>query len=129
MKLPRSGRLRFAENAMRALIQRVSQARVRIEGETVGEISRGLLVLLGITHDDTAEKAKWLADKTVSLRIFADQDAKMNLSVHDAAGAILVVSQFTLYGDARKGRRPSFIQAAGPEHAIPLYEAFIHAVK
>jgi D-tyrosyl-tRNA(Tyr) deacylase len=114
---------------MRALIQRVSQARVRIEGKTVGEISRGLLVLLGITHDDTIEKAKWLADKIVSLRIFADQDAKMNLSVHDAGGAVLIVSQFTLYGDARKGRRPSFIQAAGPEHAVPLYEVFINAVK
>jgi D-aminoacyl-tRNA deacylase len=114
---------------MRALVQRVSHARVRIEGETVGEINRGLLVLLGITHDDTAEKAKWLADKIVSLRIFADEGGEMNLSVHDAAGAVLVVSQFTLYGDARKGRRPSFIQAAGPEHAVPLYEAFINAVK
>jgi D-aminoacyl-tRNA deacylase len=114
---------------MRALIQRVSQARVRVDGETIGEINRGLLVLLGIKHDDTIEKAMWLADKTVSLRIFADQDGKMNLSVHDAGGAVLIVSQFTLYGDARKGRRPSFIQAAGSDHAIPLYEAFINAVK
>ncbi len=114
---------------MRALIQRVSQASVRIDGETVGEISRGILVLLGITHDDTLEKAKWLADKIVSLRIFGDDAGKMNLSVHDAGGAVLVVSQFTLYGDARKGRRPSFIDAAAPAHAIPLYEAFINAVK
>jgi D-tyrosyl-tRNA(Tyr) deacylase len=114
---------------MRALIQRVSRARVLIEGETVGEISRGLLVLVGITHDDTPEQAKWLAEKTASLRIFADDEGKMNRDVVEAGGAMLIVSQFTLYGDARKGRRPSFVAAAGPDQAIPLYEAFVNAVK
>ena len=114
---------------MRALIQRVSQARVRVGGEIVGEIGPGLLALLGITHDDSVTKAKWLAEKIASLRVFGDADGKMNLSVEDTAGAVLVVSQFTLYGDARKGRRPSFIQAAGPDVAIPLYEAFINALK
>jgi D-tyrosyl-tRNA(Tyr) deacylase len=114
---------------MRALIQRVSHARVSVDGETIGAIDRGLLVLLGITHDDTAEQAKWLAEKVASLRIFADDDGKMNRDVGEAGGAMLIVSQFTLYGDARKGRRPSFVEAAGPEHAIPLYEAFVNAVK
>jgi len=114
---------------MRAVIQRVSQARVEVNREVVGEIGRGLLVLLGVTHDDTPEAAKWLAEKTVSLRIFNDDEGKMNRDVSDVGGAVLIVSQFTLYGDARKGRRPSFITAAGPEIAIPLYEAFIDAVK
>jgi D-tyrosyl-tRNA(Tyr) deacylase len=114
---------------MRALIQRVSRARVRVDEETVGEIGHGLLVLVGITHDDNAEQAKWLAEKIVSLRIFADDEGKMNRDVGEAGGAMLIVSQFTLYGDARKGRRPSFVAAAGPDKAIPLYEAFIDAVK
>src|SRR5947209_2847302 len=105
---------------MRALIQRVSQAKVLIDGAIVGAIERGLLVLLGITHDDTPEQAQWLADKVVSLRIFADEEGKMNRDVSEAKGSVLVVSQFTLYGDAQKGRRPSFIKAAGPEKAIPL---------
>jgi D-tyrosyl-tRNA(Tyr) deacylase len=114
---------------MRALVQRVSQARVVVEGQTIGEIGRGLLVLLGITHTDTPEQAQWLADKVASLRIFADDEGKMNRDLSEAGGAMLIVSQFTLYGDARKGRRPSFVDAAGPEQAIPLYEAFINAVK
>ena len=114
---------------MRAILQRVSEARVQIDGATVGEIGHGLLVLLGVTKSDTAEQARWLADKIVSLRIFNDADGKMNLDLAEVGGAILVVSQFTLYGDCSKGRRPSFIDAAPPEIAIPLYEAFINAVK
>jgi D-aminoacyl-tRNA deacylase len=114
---------------MRAILQRVSEARVEIDGETVGEIGRGLLVLLGVAKSDTAEQARWLADKTVSLRIFNDEEGKMNKDVAEVGGAILVVSQFTLYGDCSKGRRPSFIDAAPPETAIPLYEGFINAIK
>jgi D-tyrosyl-tRNA(Tyr) deacylase len=114
---------------MRAVVQRVARARVVIEGETVGEVGRGLLVLLGVTHDDTAEAAAWLADKVAGLRVFNDDEGKMNRSVGDVGGGVLVVSQFTLYGDCRKGRRPSFIDAARPEVAIPLYEAFVNAVK
>jgi D-tyrosyl-tRNA(Tyr) deacylase len=114
---------------MRAVVQRVSQARVLIDGTLVGQVQRGLLVLLGVTHDDTPEAAHWLADKIVGLRIFNDAEGKMNQSVTDIGGGVLVVSQFTLYGDCRKGRRPSFIDAAGPEIAIPLYETFINAVK
>jgi D-tyrosyl-tRNA(Tyr) deacylase len=114
---------------MRAVVQRVTRARVVIDGQTVGEIGTGLLVLLGVTHDDTAETAAWLADKIVGLRIFNDPEGKMNLAVGDVGGGVLVVSQFTLYGDCRKGRRPSFIDAARPEVAVPLYEAFVNAVK
>ena len=114
---------------MRAVLQRVSRAKVSIAGETVGEIGPGLLVLLGITHADTPEQAKWLAEKIAGLRIFNDADGKMNLSVADVGGGVLVVSQFTLYGDCAKGRRPSFIDAARPEVAIPLYEAFVNGVK
>lgn len=114
---------------MRAIIQRVSESRVRIDGTIVGEIGPGLLVLLGVAKPDSAEQARWLADKIVSLRVFNDADGKMDRDVAEIGGAILVVSQFTLYGDCSKGRRPSFIDAAGPEIAIPLYEAFINAVK
>jgi D-aminoacyl-tRNA deacylase len=114
---------------MRAVVQRVTRARVIIDGKTVGEVGRGLLVLLGVTHDDTVETASWLADKVVGLRIFNDADGKMNLAAGDVGGGVLVVSQFTLYGDCRKGRRPSFIDAARPELAVPLYEAFVNAVK
>jgi D-tyrosyl-tRNA(Tyr) deacylase len=114
---------------MRAVLQRVAHARVVIDGETVGQIDRGLLVLLGVTATDTPDDARWLADKLVGLRVFNDADGKMNLSLPDVNGAMLIVSQFTLYGDCRKGRRPSFIDAAPPEIAIPLYEAFINAVK
>ena len=117
------------ESNMRAVLQRVSRARVTIAGEIAGEIGPGLLVLLGITHDDTAENAKWLAEKIVGLRIFNDQDGKMNRDVTEIGGALLIVSQFTLYGDCQKGRRPSFIDAAKPDVAIPLYEAFINAAK
>ncbi len=114
---------------MRAILQRISEARVEIDGETVGEIGHGLLVLLGVSKTDTAEQARWLADKMVSLRIFNDDEGKMNRDVAEVGGAVLIVSQFTLYGDCSKGRRPSFIDAAPPETAIPLYEAFINAVK
>jgi D-aminoacyl-tRNA deacylase len=114
---------------MRAVVQRVARARVVIDGETVGEIGRGLLVLLGVTHADTAEAAAWLADKVVGLRIFNDADGKMNRGVADVGGGVLVVSQFTLYGDCQNGRRPSYIEAARPEVAIPLYEAFVNGIK
>jgi D-tyrosyl-tRNA(Tyr) deacylase len=114
---------------MRAVVQRVSHARVLVEQEVVSEIARGLLVLLGVTHHDTAQQARWLAEKIVGLRIFADDEGKMNRGVAEVGGGILVVSQFTLYGDCQKGRRPSFIEAAPPEIAIPLYEEFITAVK
>jgi D-tyrosyl-tRNA(Tyr) deacylase len=114
---------------MRAVVQRVSRAHVTIDGATAGAIGPGLAVLLGVTHADTLADAQWLADKLVGLRIFNDDAGKMNRALGDVAGAMLIVSQFTLYGDCRKGRRPSFIDAAPPEHAIPLYEAFIDAVK
>jgi D-tyrosyl-tRNA(Tyr) deacylase len=114
---------------MRAVVQRVKRALVRIDGETVGEIASGLLVLLGITHSDTADKARWLAEKIVGLRIFNDVEGKMNQGLADVGGSVLVVSQFTLYGDCRKGRRPSFVDAAPPEIAVPLYEAFVNGVK
>jgi D-tyrosyl-tRNA(Tyr) deacylase len=114
---------------MRAVLQRVTQARVRVGEEVVGQIGRGLLVLLGVAQSDTLDQARWLADKVLGLRIFADAEGKMNLGVVDIGGEVLVVSQFTLYGDCRKGRRPSFIDAALPETAIPLYEAFIEAVR
>ncbi len=114
---------------MRAVVQRVSRANVVIAGETVGDIGVGLVVLLGVTHTDTPEQAKWLAEKIVGLRIFNDADGKMNRDLIDSGGAMLIVSQFTLYGDCRKGKRPSFIDAAPPSVAIPLYEAFINGVK
>jgi D-tyrosyl-tRNA(Tyr) deacylase len=114
---------------MRVVLQRVSRARVVVDGEVVGGIDRGLLVLLGVAVGDTAEDARRLADKIVGLRIFADAEGKMNLAVADVGGAILVVSQFTLYGDCRKGRRPSFVEAAAPDLAVPLYEAFLDAVR
>jgi D-tyrosyl-tRNA(Tyr) deacylase len=114
---------------MRAVVQRVSQARVLVDQEVLGQIGRGLLVLLGVTGSDTDEQARWLADKIVGLRIFNDAGGKMNCNLADVGGSVLVVSQFTLYGDCRKGRRPSFIEAAPPEQAVPLYEAFINAVR
>ncbi len=113
---------------MRACIQRVRRASVVVDGETVGRIELGLLVLLGVGRDDTHEDARAMADKIVGLRIFPDEDDKMNRSLEDIGGAMLVVSQFTLWGDCRKGRRPSFIQAAPPELGEPLYEAFVRAV-
>jgi len=114
---------------MRAVVQRVSRARVLVGEEVVGEIGRGLVILLGVARSDTAEQATWLADKVVSLRIFQDAQENMNLGLGDVGGAVLVVSQFTLYGDCRKGRRPSFVDAAPPEIAVPLYEAFVNAIK
>ena len=110
---------------MRVLLQRVSRAEVRVAGRSIGSVGQGLLAFVGFTSSDTEEQAEWMADKVVGLRIFGDAEQKMNLAVTDVAGAILVVSQFTLYGRAEKGRRPSFTEAARPDHAIPLYERFI----
>jgi D-tyrosyl-tRNA(Tyr) deacylase len=109
---------------MRAVVQRVSQASVTVGGEVVGAIDRGFLILLGITHSDGEAEAAILARKIAGLRIFEDDDGKMNLGLADVGGAALVVSQFTLYGDVRKGRRPSFTDAARPEQAAPLYGRF-----
>lgn len=109
---------------MRVVVQRVSSARVTVAGEVTGEIGRGLLVLLGVGQTDTEADAQWLAEKICALRIFEDSDDKMNRSVVDVAGGILVVSQFTLFASTRKGTRPSFNDAAKPDLAIPLYEAF-----
>jgi len=110
---------------MRAILQRVSRARVTVEGRTTGEIGSGLLVLLGVRKGDTAEEAEYLLDRVLGLRIFSDADGKMNLSLLDCGGSLLVVSQFTLYGDTRKGRRPGFDTAAPPEMAKALYEQFV----
>ena len=110
---------------MRAVIQRVTRARVTVEDRIAGEIGSGLLILLGITHDDTHGDADYLASKIVALRIFDDADGKMNVSVKDAGGGLLVVSQFTLYGDVRRGLRPSWSDAAAPKVAEPLYEYFV----
>jgi D-aminoacyl-tRNA deacylase len=110
---------------MKAVLQRVSRASVTVAGELVGQIERGILVLLGVEPDDTDDDARQLADKSIALRIFDDADGKMNLSLEDVGGSLLVVSQFTLLGDCRKGRRPSFIGAASPELAEKLYNTFI----
>jgi len=110
---------------VRVTLQRVSKASVTIDQHVVGEIERGYLLLVGFTHTDTNAQAEWMADKIHGLRLFPDAEQKMNLSLDDVGGAVLVVSQFTLYGDAEKGRRPSFIDAAKPEVAIPLYERFV----
>ena len=109
---------------MRALIQRVKQASVTVEGKTISAIGHGLLILLGVGHNDGEEQARWLAEKIANLRIFSDAEGKMNLSVLDAKGEAIVVSQFTLFANAEKGRRPSFIEAALPEAAAPLVERF-----
>lgn len=109
---------------MRALLQRCKEASVAVGGERVGAIDRGLVVLLGVTHEDAEADAAYLADKVAGLRIFEDADGKMNLSVADVGGAVLSVSQFTLYGDARKGRRPNFMAASRPDAALALYERF-----
>ncbi|MEW5918318.1 MAG: D-aminoacyl-tRNA deacylase [Gemmatimonadota bacterium] len=118
---------------MRVLLQRVSRAEVRIRepgsSRVAGRIDRGFVVLVGFTATDTPEHVSWMAEKIVGLRVFADAEEKMNLSLSDVAGALLVVSQFTLYGDASKGRRPSFIDAARPDVAIPLYERFIAVLR
>ena len=114
---------------MRGVIQRVSRAKVSVDGEIVGEIGKGILVLLGVSREDTEKEAIYLLEKTLNLRIFEDAEEKMNLSLLDIEGELLVVSQFTLYGDARKGRRPSFIEAAKPEKADELYKFFVSEAK
>ena len=113
---------------MRVVLQRVSKASVTIAGRVAGAIGAGFCLLVGFTHTDTPTQVDWMAEKIVGLRLFSDVDGKMNLGLADVGGAMLVVSQFTLYGDAAKGRRPSFIDAARPDVAIPLYEAFIAAL-
>jgi D-tyrosyl-tRNA(Tyr) deacylase len=110
---------------MRAVVQRVTRARVIVEWQTVGEINHGLVILLGIARDDSAEDARYLVEKIVALRIFEDAEGRMNLSLQDVEGGLLIVSQFTLYGDTRRGRRPSWIEAAQPAVAEPLYELFV----
>ena len=114
---------------MRAVVQKVSSSKVTVDGETIGKIDQGLMVLLGVTHDDTSKDVDYMVDKVTNLRIFEDEEGKMNLSLKDIGGDVLAVSQFTLYGDARRGRRPSFSDAARPEVANPLYEEFIEKVK
>ncbi len=114
---------------MRAVVQRVTRASVTVEGETVGEIGKGLVILLGVASDDTQNDVEYLAEKIAALRVFDDEDGRMNLSVKDAGGALLVVSQFTLYGDVRRGLRPSWSDAAPPEIAEPLYESFVLNLK
>jgi len=114
---------------MRAVVQRVQSANVSVGGDVVGEIAIGLVVLLGVEEDDTEADASYMAEKVVGLRIFEDSDGKMNLSVKDKGGAVLAVSQFTLLGDVRKGKRPSFIKAARPDQAKTLYEQFMDMVK
>ena len=110
---------------VRILLQRTTRAEVRIGDRVAGRIDRGFVLLVGLTHTDTEEQLVWMADKVIGLRVFADSEGKMNLALADVGGALLVVSQFTLYGDAVKGRRPSFVDAARPEAAIPLYERFV----
>ena len=114
---------------MRAVVQRVTRAKVTVDSDIVGEIKKGLVVLLGVARDDSETDADYLAAKIVSLRIFDDDEGKMNRSVKDVDGGALVISQFTLYGDVRRGLRPSWIEAAGPEVAQPLYEFFVACVR
>ena len=119
----------FSVYFMRAVIQRVSRAKVSVDSEIIGEIGNGLLVLLGVSKEDSEKDSLYLLEKTLNLRIFEDADDKMNLSLLDISGELLVVSQFTLYGDARKGRRPSFIEAAAPLEANRLYDFFVAAAR
>jgi D-tyrosyl-tRNA(Tyr) deacylase len=114
---------------VRVLVQRVSRAEVRVDARVVGRIGRGFLLLVGFTHADGDGALEWMADKVLGLRLFADAEGKMNLPLADVGGALLVVSQFTLYGDAHKGRRPSFVDAARPEVATPLYERFVATLR
>ena len=114
---------------MRAVVQKVSSSKVTVDGEITGQINEGLLVLLGVTHEDTSKDVDYMIDKTLNLRIFEDEYGKMNLSLKDIGGELLVVSQFTLYGDCRKGRRPSFSEAAKPEFANELYEEYVAKIK
>jgi D-tyrosyl-tRNA(Tyr) deacylase len=110
---------------MRVLVQRVTRAEVRVAGEVVGRVGVGLLLLVGLTHDDDESRLAWMAERVLGLRIFPDAEGRMNRALGESGGALLVVSQFTLYGDARKGKRPSFVDAARPEVAAPLYERFV----
>ncbi len=110
---------------MKVVIQRVSQASVTIEGQVIGEIANGYMILLGIEHDDNKNDIIWLIKKIINLRVFGDEDGKMNKSIRDVEGSILLISQFTLHASTKKGNRPSFIKAARPQQAIPLYESFI----
>lgn len=114
---------------MRVVLQRASEASVTIAGRLAGEIGAGLVLLVGFTESDSESELRWMAEKILGLRIFSDAQGKMNLSVRDVDGALLVISQFTLYGDTRKGRRPSFVHAAPPETAIPLYDRFLEILK
>lgn len=114
---------------MRIVVQRVKSSSVEVEGKITGSVNKGLLLLVGIHEDDTPEQMQWMCDKVLKLRIFEDEEGKMNRSVQDIEGEILVVSQFTLYGDARKGTRPSFIEAARPDKAEPMYEEMIAYLK
>lgn len=114
---------------MRLVIQRSKEAKVTVDGEVTGSITKGFVILVGVTHDDTEKDAAFLAEKAANLRVFEDEAGKMNLSLLDVGGEILSVSQFTLYGDCRKGRRPNFMDAARPDHANSLYEAFNHFLK
>jgi D-aminoacyl-tRNA deacylase len=114
---------------VRVVLQRVSKASVTIQGRVAGEIGRGFCLLVGFTHSDTSAQVDWMAEKVTGLRLFSDAEDKMNLGLDEVGGAVLVVSQFTLYGDSAKGRRPSFIDAARPEVAIPLYERFLAALR
>ena len=114
---------------MRAVVQRVCQASVLVEGAVSGQIQKGMLIYLGVTHDDDPSDVQWLADKIVNLRMFSDADAKMNLSITEVSGEILLISQFTLYGDCRKGRRPGFDQSADPKLAERLYQEIIEAIR
>jgi D-tyrosyl-tRNA(Tyr) deacylase len=114
---------------VKVVVQRSKEARVTVDGTTVGSIARGLVLLVGFTHEDTEDDVRWMADKLSGLRIFEDESGKMNLSVADVGGAVLSVSQFTLYGDCRKGRRPNFMAAARPERAEALYDSFNAALR
>lgn len=114
---------------MKLVIQRVTEASVAIDGTTVGSITHGLCVLVGITHTDTRKQCEWMADKLLALRVFADDEGRMNRSLRDTGGGILLVSQFTLYGDLSKGTRPSYIKAARPEHAEPLFKLLVDAIQ
>jgi len=114
---------------MRAVVQRVSRAEVRIEGRAVGRIGAGLVVLVGIAREDTPEAGQWLAEKITNLRVFDDAEGRMNRSLLESRAAVLCVSQFTLYGDCRKGRRPSYDRAASPDAAVTLYESFVASLR
>jgi D-tyrosyl-tRNA(Tyr) deacylase len=114
---------------MRVVLQRVSQAAVRIEGRVAGSIGQGFCVLVGFSHRDTSAQVDWMAEKIAGLRLFSDNQGKMNLDLEEVGGSVLVVSQFTLYGDVVKGRRPSFVDAARPELAVPLYQRFVEALR